>query len=257
MAALLALLLACNARAAEIRVVTEAWPPYSYTERGVIQGVVSEIVKATLDRTDLEYTIKIYPWARAYDMARGNENVLIYTIFKLPNRAEQFKWIKLDGLGVDMHLFNPKHRTDIDVDCLEDAKKYKIGVTRETSTHHYLLSKGFEEGVNLFPVNSEDQNALKSTPGSQRIDLTTGDRLSLYHWLSMAGLPSDYWTPCLTLFHENFYMAFGGKTSDSVVEKVRNAFNEVKESGELQAIVDSYYRLFDDESQRKTSPETD
>lgn len=232
------------ATGAEIKVVTEAWPPYSYKEDGKTMGVVTEIVEETLKRSGLEYSIEVYPWARAYDMAQNNENVLIYSIFKLPNRVDLFKWIKIEGLSINMYLFSPKHRDDISLCSLEDAKRYRIGVTRETSTHHYLNSKGFEEGVNLFPVNCEEQNALKSAPQSKRIDLTTGDRLSLAHWLSVAGLPSDYWVARLPLFHEDFYMAFGKKTSDEMVEKVRRAFQEVREEGLLNDIVAKYYLMF-------------
>lgn len=244
----LVLILSFSAQAEDIRIVTEPWAPYTYGEGTEIKGVVTEIVRATMERSGLSYTIAVYPWARAYDMAMTEENVLIYSIFKLPNRADKFKWIKIDGLSINMYLFRPKYRTDIMVTTVEDAKAYKVGVTRETSTHHFLLSQGFVENKNLFPVNSEEQNALKSSPRTMRIDLTTGDRLSLAHWLDEAGLPSDYWVALAPLFHEDFYMAFGTKTSDEVVEKVRCAFREIKEEGQLDAIVDKYYRMFESQS---------
>lgn len=226
--------------AESIRVVTEPWPPYTYSENGTTSGVVTEIVRATLDRTDLDYSLEVYPWARAYDMALNNKNVLIYSILKLPNRTNHFKWLKIDGLTIDMYLFSPKHRQDIQFDSLEEAKRYRIGVTRETSTHHFLLSKGFVEGKNLFPVNCEEQNTHKSKPESMRIDLTTGDRLSLAHWLSEADLPPDYWVARLPLFHEDIYMAFSHSTPDDIVDTVRRAFRKVKEEGVLKEIVDTY-----------------
>lgn len=235
--------LAGTAYADPIKVVTEPWAPYTYSENGEVKGVVTEIVKATLDRTGLDYTIDMYPWARAYDMAKTNPNILIYSIFRLPNREEHFKWIKLEGLSMNMFLFKPKHRDDIEVCNLEDAKRYKVGVTRETSTHHFLLSKGFKEGENLFPVNSEELNVLKSSPKNKRIDLTTGDPLSLARWLSVAGLPHDYWVPQALLFKEDIYMAFGRKTDDSVVEKVRAAFLEVKAAGALTDIEERYHMM--------------
>lgn len=242
---LFCLVFAVSAYATDIKVVTEEWPPYTYSENGEIKGVVTEIVRATLDRSGLDYTIDVYPWARAYSMAQQGENVLIYSIFRLPSREREFKWIDIDGLSVNMYLFRPKYRKDINLTSLEEAKEYRIGVTRETSTHHFLLSEGFQEGVNLFPVNSEQQNAHKSEPERNRIDLTTGDKLSLARWLKVSDFPSDYWVEQVLLFTESFYMAFGTKTSDDVVNTVHDAFHEIKNEGQLDAIVEKYYKMFE------------
>ena len=228
----------------DIRVVTESWPPYTCSENGEVTGVATEIVEATLKRSGLDYSIEVYPWARAYDIAKSNENVLIYSIVKLSSRDRLFKWIHIDGLHTDMYLFRPRHRTDITVHTLEQTRYYRIGVTRETSTHHFLLSKGFVEGANLFPVNCEEQNYLKSLPKTNRIDFTTGDRLSIVHWLKDANLPTDYWVAQVPLFQEDLYMAFGAKTPDPVVDRVRRAFREMREAGELAVIVDRYSRLY-------------
>lgn len=230
--------------AQEIQVVTEEWPPYNYTEDGEIMGVMTEVVKATLEKTDLQWNITVLPWARAYKMASEEENTMIYTIFKMPEREDLFKWIKVEGIAVEMYLFSPKGRDDIQIDTLEDAKQYKVGVTRETSTHVFLRSKGFEEGVNLFPVAVEVQNALKADPARQRIDLTTGDRLSLALWLKKAGLPPDFWQEEVFLFKEDFYLAFNKKTSDEVVDKVRNALEEVRAEGTLETILNKYLEMY-------------
>jgi len=229
----------------EVTVVTEPWPPYSYNDGCEIRGVITEIIQATLERSGLDYTIDIYPWARAYDMAKSRENVLIYSIFRLPSREKFFKWIRIDGFQVNMFLFRPAYRDDITVKTLEAARNYRIGVTRETSTHHFLLSRGFIEGVNLFPVNSEEQNALKSSPGTRRIDFATGDELSLAHWLKEANLPSDYWVPQILLFHKEVYMAFGTRTSDEVVEKVAAAYRAIRDEGILDSIVEKYRRMYE------------
>ncbi len=233
-----------SVNAQKITVVTEEWPPYNYTENGEITGVSTEIVKAALEKTGLKSEIRVYPWARAYKMASEEENILIYTIFRLPEREKLFKWIKLEGFSTNMHLYSPRSRSDILIKTLEDAKKYKIGVTRGSSTHTFLLSKGFEEGVNLFPVKNEVQNALKADPSIKRIDLTTGDKLSLGLWLKKADLPSDYWKQEVLLFKEDFYMAFGKKTSDSLVSQVSAAFKQIKADGTFDAIMRKYTKRY-------------
>lgn len=230
--------------AQSLTVVTEEWPPYNHTEEGRIKGVVTEVVRATLDRAGIDYTINAYPWARAYDMAQNRENVLIYSIFRLPIRERLFKWIQIDGLSVNMHLFRPSHRTDIDASTLDEAKKYRIGVTRDTSTHHFLLDNGFKDGVNLFPVKSEELNIIKANKDNKRIDLTTGDTLSLACWLKVSGYPSDYWVQQAFLFKRDIYMAFSITTPDELVEKVHTAFHALKDEGEIDAIVERCSKSF-------------
>ncbi len=239
------LIVTCPAQSAGIRVVTEDWSPYNYTEDGEIKGMATEVVRAVLDRAGLDYTIETLPWARAYKLAQTEPDVLIYSILKLPNRAPLFKWIQLRGLSIDMYLFRPKYRNDINLGCLEEAKAYKVGVTRETSTHHFLLAKGFKAGVNLFPVNCEQFNALKSQPHTKRIDLTTGNSISLARELKVAGLPPDYWVRQVLLFKKDLYMAFSLSTSDATVERVRTAFEEVRAQGTLDAVVNRYCHMFE------------
>ncbi|OQY59082.1 MAG: hypothetical protein B6245_08585 [Desulfobacteraceae bacterium 4572_88] len=207
-------------------------------------GVTTDIVKAVLDRAGIDAKIRVYPWARAYSIASENENTLIYTILRLPEREKLFKWIKLEGLSINMYLYRHKSRSDIAVKSLEDVKKYRVGVTRQTSTHVFLLSQGFKEGVNLLPVNSEMQNALMADPTLKRIDFTTGDKLSLAMWLKKAGLPPDYWKEEVFLFKEDFYMAFGKKTPDALVERMKTAFGQIREEGKFDAIIEAYTKKF-------------
>ncbi len=255
--------------AQDIIVVTEQWPPYNFsgneeTHAGAsealhgfmalaglaaprpsgsveVQGVVTEIVHETLSRAGLDYTIEVMPWSRAYTTAMHSENVMIYSIFKLPSREPLFQWIPLHGPAVAMYLFKPAHRTDIQVHDLESAKQYVVGVTRDTSTHHFLVEKGFVEGDNLVPLASEEQNIQMTLPGVERTDLLTGDRLSLAHWLSQSGLNMDYLEEVTFLFQEEFYFAFGQETSPEVVEKIRSAVEELAADGTIERIMSEYY----------------
>ncbi len=237
---LVMLCLPLYAGAQDVLIVTEEWPPYNHSENGEVTGVVTEIVKAVMARTGLDFQIRVYPWARAYKMAMEIENVMIYSIFRLDNREHLFKWIAIPGLSVEMYLFKPRHRTDIQVKDIEDVKAYTVGVTRDTSTHHFLLAKGFEENKNLIPLPSEEQNILMTLPDAKRTDFSTGDRLSLARWLRITGLPHDYLEKQVFLFKEDIYFAFGPKTSDAVVDTVRRAVDELAAEGGLVRILNEH-----------------
>ncbi len=231
-----------SALALDITIVTEDWAPYNYSENNEIKGVVTDIVTAVMQRTGLDWEVRVYPWARAYKMAMEGENVMIYSIFRLDTREKLFKWIAVPGLSVNMYLFKPRHRTDIQVTNIDDVKAYTVGVTRDTSTHHFLLAKGFEENRNLIPLPSEKQNILMTMPDVKRTDFSTGDILSLARWLQLSELPPDYLEKQVFLFKEDIYFAFGLKTPDSVVDTVRRAVEELAAEGGLERILNEHYQ---------------
>ena len=54
-----------------ISVVTEDWPPYNYLdENGEMTGYSTKVVKKVLEKANVQYDIRLYPWARSYEMAQ-------------------------------------------------------------------------------------------------------------------------------------------------------------------------------------------
>ena len=72
--------------AAPLTVVTEEFPPYSYAQGGKLTGYSVEVVRAALGGAGLDYSMTIYPWARAYQIGRAQPNVLIFSIVRTPER---------------------------------------------------------------------------------------------------------------------------------------------------------------------------
>ncbi len=240
---LIGLFVTFPANAQKISIVTENWPPYNYTENDEVIGVITEVVKAVFEKADLRCSISVLPWAEAYKRASEQENTMIYTIFRLPEREAAFHWLKIGDLSAQKYLFSPHSRSDIKITSLEDAKNYRIGVTTESATHVFLRSEGFKDGKNVFPISKDIQNAFKADPSSQKFDLTTADKLSLALWLQKSHLSADLWKPELLLFSREFYMAFGKKTSADIVKKVRNALQDVEAEGTLEKILQKYEKM--------------
>src|SRR5437762_1598770 len=69
-----------------IDVVTEEFPPYNYTLKDKagkplkITGWGTEVVEAVCKQLHVKPNIQVLPWVRAMQMAKENENVLIYSI---------------------------------------------------------------------------------------------------------------------------------------------------------------------------------
>ncbi|MFC6476827.1 hypothetical protein ACFQDN_09900 [Pseudomonas asuensis] len=76
-----------------IQVVTEE-SQFITLRNGRIGGAATEVVELTLNRAgQTDYKINLYPWARAYDIATNQPNVLIYLVARTPEREALFKWV--------------------------------------------------------------------------------------------------------------------------------------------------------------------
>lgn len=104
------------ALADSIRVVTEEYPPFNYTdETGQIAGVSTAIVREALQRARPDYKIESNAWARSYQIALAEPGVLIYTIYRNPEREPLFKWVGAILEARDL-VYRLAARTDIKVE---------------------------------------------------------------------------------------------------------------------------------------------
>ena len=88
----------------KVQFVTEHYPPFQIqSEEGELSGFSVDVVKAMTSVSGLEAQMTVYPWARAYQFALTNENTIIFTISRTPDREDMFIWLgdiyhSVDGL---------------------------------------------------------------------------------------------------------------------------------------------------------------
>ncbi len=227
---------ALSSEAQDIKIVTEDFPPYNYEEKGEITGLSTTVVRAVLKELGTDCKIGLYPWAKAYNTALEQENVLIYSILRIGEREKLFKWVGEIAVS-EMYFFKLKERADIKIASLDDAKKYVIGVTRETAPHQYLSSKGFE----LKEVDSRDELSIRKLV-NRRIDLMPYYDIPFLHKVKSLGYAPEQFEKVYFLedASEKLYMAFGAKTSDTVVEKFAKALEKIKADGTYEDILKKY-----------------
>lgn len=229
------LLLACvlagpTAQGQTVRAVTET-TPYTYQKGERVEGAATEVVEKTLQAAgQTDYQVRLYPWARAYDMALKEPNVLIFLIARTPARETQFKWAG-EIMKIQYHLYRLKERTEIAVKTLADAKNYTIGVMRDDVRQQYLQSKGFTR----LAVSAQwsDNFAKLVKRQVDLVPLTEDDASSLCaeaHF-DCAGLER-----VLTLDEAStgLYMAYSLATPESIVQKTRVAFDKLRADGSVR-----------------------
>ena len=230
------LLMAVFAEAGDIKIVTEDFPPYNYEENGEITGLSTKVVRAVLKELGMNPEIRVYPWARAYKMASEQENVLIYSILRTAEREKLFRWVGKIAVS-EMYFFRLRERNDIKISSLGDAKKYTVGVTRETAPHQYLSERGFD----LREVVSRDDLNIRKLVG-RRIDLMPYYEAPFLHKVRNLGYDPGNFEKAYFISDasEELYMAFSNSTSDKIVEKFAKALERIKTNGIYDKIVKEY-----------------
>lgn len=214
-----------------LRVITEEYPPYNYTENGKLTGLATEVVEAVLKGLQLRGDFQSMPWARAYETALSTPGVLIYSIGRTPERDKLFKWVGVIA-PTNYYLFGQAGKS-YSVDSLEAAKHYRIATVNEDVGEQFLLAHGFVKGQNLQPSVKYELNYEKLKLG--RVDLWIINELTASHLARQVGDDPDktlarvYRIPELS--GEGYYMAFGKHTPDATVERFRQALEHLKRSG--------------------------
>jgi polar amino acid transport system substrate-binding protein len=228
-----------NVHAIDLEIVAEDFPPYEYKENGKVTGFTVELIEVLLTKTGYKGKTKILPWARAYQIALTKKNVLIHTVARKKERENLFKWIGPISPRI-IYFYKLKKRTDIQVNTLEDAKNYKIGVVRGQAVRDLLIANSFEERKNIFTVTGDDQNIEKLF--LERIELIDNTDFMLRWRLKRLGL--DYGKVEKVFVVDDstdYYMAFSKKTSDEIVNQFRKAFKTIKQDGIIKKLEEKYF----------------
>lgn len=228
----------CNTvHATDIMIITEEAPPYNYTQDGKITGVSTEMVQAVFKEANIIYAIESYPWARAFNIATEEKNILIYSILRTPERENMFKWVG-EIAPRKSYFYKLKKRKDIIINSLEDAKKYIVGGVRADARTTYLKNNGF----NITEIVSNDESNIRKL-NAKRIELMVGNELSFTYLVKLIGFSMDDFEKAFFLeeFSKgDFYMAFSLSTDDKLVQDLKTALDKVKADGTYDKILTKF-----------------
>ncbi len=224
------------ATADSIKILTEEFPPYNFTVNGKITGFSTEVVEAVLKEIKVQGDFQSMPWARAYETVQNTKSTLIYTIGRTQEREKLFKWVGVVA-PADFYLFSLQGK-NLKLDQLDEAKKYQVATVNEDVGEQFLVSKGFVKGKNLQSSVKYEFNYEKLKRG--RVDLWIIPELTAYYLARQAG---DDPVKVLVKSHrvnglgsDGYYMAFGLKTPDALVERFRGGLDTIKKNGTFDSL---------------------
>ena len=207
----------------KIRVVTEDAFPLQYKEAGELKGPALSLVEAVLTKAELDYTVEVLPWARAYAIATAQANTLIFSMARTPEREAKFHWLGA-LMELSYYFYGLKTNFPQDKYVLNDFKQVRIGTIFNSATYQFLNNNGF---TRLLSVTSPEQNFKKLF--SSRIDVFPANVTSFE--ASCLRFKQDcsrikQLAP-LTLPAKKLYFALSKGTEQTVVKRISQAYQAV------------------------------
>jgi ABC-type amino acid transport substrate-binding protein len=219
---------------ANFSIMTEELPPFNYSEDGKVTGFSSEIVLEISERVGHPKDIQVMPWARAYKSILNDENKVLFSTTRTPQREELFKWV--GPIYEPTIVFFAKKGSGLSIKSLDDAKTVKrVGTYLDDAEETLLKEAGFD---NLASVGDDFLNPKKLLIG--RIDLWIAGDLEGIYKAKKAGLDSSDIEIVYEIKTKEYYIAFSKDTPDEEIQKWQAALDAMRQDGTYEKILDKY-----------------
>lgn len=223
----------------------EAYPPYSYMEKGEAAGIYSDIVRAVGEKMpDYAITIEPVPWRRGLNYMQTGEG---FALFPPYYRPEERPFMDYSVKMLDEELVVVV-RDDSPIGTAaawpEDFKDMRVG-----SNAGFIFMKPWrDKGIFVYDESPDSRTAiLKIAHG--RIDAYVNDRLAILSTVAdmrASGTNVPDVRVVALLSSEAGYLGFSNQGGDrypykeDFIAQFQAAFEELEQSGEIQEIVNSY-----------------
>ena len=217
-----------------ITLLTEEKAPDNFMgPDGKVTGIGTEIVDAIFKQAKVSYTAQVQPWARAYETALKTKDVGLFTTARTAERENSFYWI--GPLIKKQWVFFAKEDSNIKIDRLEDAKKYRIAVYNQSALQRHLVEKGFEPDVNLDIATKEEFNAGKLQ--SNKVQLWATGRSVGFVNAKTVDMKVKQVFSIRELPH---YVVFNKDSDPKLMQRLQAAYDEIKDGKVIADIYKKY-----------------
>ncbi|MBU2924984.1 transporter substrate-binding domain-containing protein [Colwellia sp. 4_MG-2023] len=213
-----------SAQEAILEVYTEDAYPLQYEEDGKIVGPATALIEKVLKEANINYEIIIQPWARVYNTALLQPNVLIYSLARTKEREDLFSWLgPIQKVNYALYGFEGIKLTA--TDSFETINNFSLAVGRNSAFHHYLANKNL---TNIHLINNSEQSVRMLL--ANRVDLVTGSDLYFYEACQKQNLDCSQIKPIFPLkdLEVTLYLAASKKTDIEIIKRIQVAFDKIK-----------------------------
>lgn len=228
------------APASALTLLAEENPPFSFLEKGNVQGSVAEIVRDMVARAGVAATVELLPWDAAYVRAQGQRDTCIFPTARLENRERLFLWV--GPLATTPWAVYGNGDFALPIRTVKDLAPYRIGTLARDSKNDFLR----ENAVNdLHPVREDALNPprlLLPRDHPDRIDLwITG----LYSGRELARAAKVTAIKVVFIANEQpLFLACSPQTDRKIVSALTEALETMKADGAFKRITADYEKRF-------------
>jgi polar amino acid transport system substrate-binding protein len=225
------------ARNEKIDIVTEEWPPYNYTEDGVIKGFSVEIIRHIIGDLNVDADFKVVPSMRAKLMLDSNPRTMMITMLRTPEREQHYQWI--GPLGDGVIYFYKKKGNPLLISTLEDAKKVgQIACRHAGLVFNTLTAAGF---TNLDATSTNGESIYRKLL-NDRCDLGVSETdLGVKYILRQMNYPSDALVQTgVKVVESPLYIACGKDVPAEEVARWQESLDRMKASGAYDEVYRKY-----------------
>lgn len=224
--------------AQSLKLMTEQNAPFSFTKAGNPEGIAIDLLEEMLKeagRSESVQNAEYLPWARSYNIIQSTPETVLFPMARTGAREDLFQWVgPIYALQIGLLA---KKSTSITIGSSSDFGKYTLGTVREGAPEQLLLGAGADESK-LDRVASLEQNLKKLI--NNRIDaLAFNIPSALYNLKLLGENPEDYEVVYVLKDLEIFY-GFNKSISNTVIDSLQSAMDQVKKSGKYDQIVAEY-----------------
>lgn len=211
----------------EISFYTEEYPPGNYLDDGVITGHSVEILleaSALIGEPVNRDQVTLQAWPASYSTVLTQKNTILFSTNRSEHRENLFKWV---GPIVDVKLVVLARKdANITVGTPLDMAKYKVGVVKDGIGEQMLLNLGIPRQS---MQESTHATALLEKLMKNRIDLLVYGERGASWWSKQVGIDPNLFETIYVLDQGSIYYAVNKDTDDSVVNKLQNGLNQLKQ----------------------------
>ena len=225
--------------AADLQAYTEEWPPYNYLVGENVKGISTDILRASCKMAKIDCKVQLVPWLRAYKTVLENQNTLIYSIARTPQREKEFIWVgpilprttwiySTAGMAANVHT-------------IQDLAKAKIGVIRGEASQDELLAAGVPES-SILVLNSNTDVMRMMKLG--RINVVVNTEIGMALNLKNIGLSSGAVVKLMKLSDGgSLYFGVNLRSDPALIAQLQMSIDKLKREKKIEAIVRRYIKV--------------
>lgn len=206
--------------------LTEEYPPYNFSEDGVVKGISVDLLIEAAHHSGVVLSnkdITIQPWARAYRDALVKPNVALFSMTRTPSRETLFKWV--GPISKTRVVVLAKKSNEIVINESLDLAQFKIGVIRDDVGEQLLISHGI-------PRDSMQESSYAVTLAEQlhkgRIDLWAYEENVAKWWIQVSGYKASDFEPVYILQEGELFYAFNTHIDDDTIDSLQAGLDALK-----------------------------